>query len=161
MKSFVSRFLQKVKRIDVFNKKVFSVLYSAAAVCIMIIGIAQAGLKNETTRSFFTKIDSYEGNYFEVTAEVSEEENHMITLFADGDDFDGAKILLNGADYADLVSGENEVEISKSSVIEIYSPKGKVNVKLKEMTDGLVMYTDLKEITAENQLKLFARVGIK
>ena len=57
MKKIWSEFYNKIKNADVFGKKAFTVLYSSACVCVMIIAVAQVGLKTDATRHFFTDID--------------------------------------------------------------------------------------------------------
>ncbi len=161
MRKFLSGFCVRIKHADVFGKKTFTVLYSSACVCLIIIAVAQVGLKSTATRQFFTKIDSYEGAYFEATAEVQTEQPHIVTLNASGDEFKDAQILRNGESYSALTSGDNEGEITAPSVIVIYSPEGKITVKLSNLSDGLVLYTSNKEVTVDKGLKILGRVGIK
>ncbi len=161
MKKFLSGFYTRIKKADIFGKKTFTVLYSAAFVCVMIIAVAQVGLKTDATRQFFTDIDTYEGAYFEATAEVQSERVHIVTLCAEGKDFTQAEIWLNGKSYSALTSGDNEIKITEPSVVEIYAPECEVNVKLTDISDGLVLYTAEKEINVSNGLKIFGRLGIK
>lgn len=161
MKNLLSGFYARIKKADIFSKKAFTALYSSAFVCLMIIAVAQVGLRNTSTRQFFTKIDSYEGAYFEATAEVQSEPVHTLILNAYGEDFKDAQIYLNGESYSALTAGDNEIEIDEPAVIEVYSPNGAVTVKLSHLSDDLILYTPDREVTAENGLKIFGRVGIK
>ncbi|MBQ6998435.1 MAG: hypothetical protein IJN62_01430, partial [Clostridia bacterium] len=135
--------------------------YSSAFVCVMIIAVAQVGLKTDATRPFFTDIDTYEGAYFEAAAEVQPEQVHTITLHAESDDLKQAEIWLNGKSYSALTLGDNEIKITESSVVEIYAPECEVNVKLTDISDELVLYTSEREINVSNGLKIFGRLGIK
>lgn len=161
MRKIFSNLCARLNHVDVFNKKIFTVLYSSAFVCLMVISVAQIGLKNTNTRDFFTKIDSYEGAYFEVTAEVTPEPEYYITLDASADDFDGAEIWINGEVYSPITQGINRVDIVEASVIEIYAPHNLITVNLSEVSDGIILYTNDREITVENGLKTLGRVGIR
>ncbi len=161
MKKLMSGFLHRIKSADVFGRKAFTALYSSAFACLMIIAVAQVGLKSTATREFFTKIDTYEGAYFEATAEVHSDQLHTVTLHATGDGLKDAEIYLNGNSYSALISGNNEIKIDEPAVIEVYAPNGAVTVKLESLSDGLVLYTPEKEITADKGIKIFGRVGIK
>lgn len=157
MKKFILRFLKAFKNADIFDEKVFSVLLTGVGACALIIAVSQFGLRNTSTRRFFTKIDLYEGAYFEASAIAESKEAGKLTLTATGDDFTDARILVNGETYSDLKSGENEIEISGWSVVEIYAPKGKINVEMKNASEGVEVLTAEKSITADGQIKLLGR----
>jgi len=161
MKKVWSEFYNKIKKADVFGKKTFMVLYSSACVCVMIIAVAQVGLKTDATRHFFTDIDTYEGAYFEATSEVYTNQEHTITLYAESDNFNKAEIRLNGKSYSALTAGNNEIKITEAAVVEIYAPESEVNVKLVDISDGLILYTADREIKVNSGLKIFGRFGIK
>jgi len=161
MKRKISEFMTRIKKADVFSRNVFTVLYSSAFVCIMVIAVSQVGLRSENTRRFFTRIDNYEGGYFEATINVAQKPVHSITLLAEGDDIEKVRLYMNGEEYGGLLNGENTVEISGVSVLEVYSPKGSVKVKISDVSDDVVIYTPDREITVENEMKFLCRVGIK
>ncbi len=151
----------RLKKIDIFNKKVFTILYSSAFVCMAVISVAQIGLRSTATRQYFTRMDSYEGAYFEVSAPVYTEEEKSIVISASGESFEDAAVLLNGEKYCDLTAGENVIKIKNTSVIEIYSPVSSVEVTLSEKSDGVIQYTAENTVHAGGGIKLFGRFGIK
>ena len=157
----MKKFVSWIKNADVFDKKVFTCLYSIAFVSCLVIAVSQVGLRNENTRRFFTKIDSYEGAYFEATAEVPSEIKERMVLNIKGDCNEESALYVNGEKYKQLCQGENEVEIDCTSVLEIYSPKGTIEAEIVSISDDIVLYTENEKVTAENQLKFFARVGIE
>ena len=161
MRDKINSIMNRIKNIDIFGKKAFSVLYSLALSCIVLICVAQIGLRNMNTRQLFTKIDTYEGAYFAASTEVPDTEVYKMVLDVTSDCLDEALIYVNGEKYSDLVNGENQIVVTTSSVIEIYSPKGKSIVMLSDISEELTLYTKQTEITAEKELKLFGRVGIK
>lgn len=160
MKSFFLRFYNWLKAVDIFDKKVFSALYIGIGACFAVIVMAQFGLRNTSTRRFFTKIDSYEGAYFEVSADAEHSEPQSILLSASGDDFSGALIYLNGEVYSELKNGENEIKITDWSVVEIYAPKGKVEAFLKSKSDEVTVYALNDKITTERKIEVFGRFGL-
>ena len=157
----MKKFVSWIKNADALDKKVFTCLYSIAFVSCFIIAVSQVGLRNENTRSFFTKIDTYEGAYFEATAEITPEVKKEIILNIKGDCNEDSALYVNGEKYKQLHPGANEVEIDGTSVLEIYSPKGKIEAELVSISDELVLYTEDEKVIAENQLKFFARLGEK
>lgn len=161
MKKRMADVAARIKKTDFFSSKVFTALYSAALVCIAVICVSQVGLKNTATRRFFTKIDEYEGGYFEAAVTVSEKQETRLTLHTDSTDTKNAKIYVNGNEYANLAEGDNYVDISSMSVIEIYSPDKSVTVEITEVSDGLVVYTNPRRVTADKEIKLLGRVGIR
>lgn len=161
MKRKFLQFFNAVKTADIFSERVFSVLFSGIGVCTAIIVTAQFGLRNTATRRFFTKIDSYEGAYFEAAAIAENDEPERILLYAEGDGFPEAQILVNGEEYSELKNGENEIVISGWSVVEIYSPKGKNHAVLKSISDGVSAFTAEKDITADGEIKLFGRFALQ
>lgn len=155
------KFYNKIKNMDLLSKKAFTIMYSIAISCIMIISISQVGLRNASTRRFFTKIDTYEGAYFEATAEIPSETVNTVKIKISSDCTENGEILVNGEKYCELVNGETEVNIEDTAVIEIYSPKGKTEAHITYISDGLIMYTKSKKTVASNGMDFLARVGVK
>ena len=157
----ISDVCKRQSKIDFVDRKVFTVLYSSAFVCLAVICVAQAGLRTSDTRRFFTKVDDYEGGYFEASVMIDEPREHSVILHTDSTRVGGAKIYVNGNEYADLVTGDNPIKITTSSVIEIYSPKKKITAEIRETSEGVVLYTPAEKVTAEGGIKVVARVGIR
>lgn len=157
----MKKIYERIKNMDLLSKKAFTVMYSIAISCIMIISISQVGLRNASTRRFFTKIDTYEGAYFEATAEIPADDVHTIEINVSSDCVENGEILVNGETYCELVNGKNEINIDDTSVIEIYSPKGKTEAQITYMSDGLVLYTKSKKTVVSHGLNFLGRVGIK
>ncbi len=152
---------KRISELDLINRKVFTVLYSSAFVCLAVICVAQAGLRISPTRSFFTNVDDYEGGYFEASVMVDEPKSQVVMLHTDSVKVKDARIYVNGNEYANLVTGDNPIEITTSSVIEIYSPKAKIVADISEIGDGVVLYTPDEKVTVEKGIKVVARVGIR
>ncbi len=161
MRKYISDFLKRLNKADVFSKKIFTILYSSAAVCMMIVSVAQVGLKSADARRFFTKIDDYEGGYFQATVNVQEDKDGEVVLHVEGEGADKASLYVNGQEYCPLSSGENTVEISDISVLEIYSPNKPVSVKIDKVSDNITMYTKNEQISVEKGIKFLCRVGKK
>lgn len=157
----MKKIIDRLKRIDVFSKRIYRVLYSAVFFCIAVIAVSQVGLRNTTTRGYFTQIDSYEGAYFEVTANINNSDEYVLTLDVNGENLKDAHILLNGESYSALTFGDNEVKVSETSVIEVNIPNGTATVKIKDFSENLVFYTTAKEIFADKGITLCCRVGVK
>lgn len=161
MKKYISDFFNRLNKADVFSKKIFTVLYSSVAVCVMIVSVAQIGLKSADSRRFFTKMDDYEGAYFQATVNVEQDRNGEIILYAEGEGADKAYLYINGEEHGLLLPGENTVEISDISVLEIYSASKPVSVRINNVSDNLMMYAQNEQISVEKGIKFLCRVGKK
>lgn len=157
----MKKLFERLKKIDVFSKKTYGVLYSAALLCIVMISVSQIGLRNSSTRGYFTQIDSYEGAYFEVTANLDNQSEYTLTLNVEGEGLEDALILLNGEPYSALTIGDNEVKIYEDSVVEVQIPDGTATVKITDFSEELVLYTSTRELIADKGITLCGRVGIK
>lgn len=157
----LSDMCKAISKADFINRKVFTALYSSAFVCLAVICVAQAGLRTSSVRPFFTNVDDYEGGYFEASVMIEDSGEHSVILHTDSTKVKDAKIYVNGNEYSDLVTGDNPIEITSSSVIEIYSPKSKVTAEIGEISEGIVLYTSGEKVTAEGEIKVVARVGIR
>ena len=152
---------KRITESDLINRKVFTALYSSAFVCLAVICVAQAGLRLSPTRSFFTNVDDYEGGYFEASVMIDEPKSYSVMLHTDSVKVKDARIYVNGNEYANLVTGDNPIELTSSSVIEIYSPKAEIVAEIGEMSDGVILYTPDEKVSVEGGIKVVARVGIR
>ena len=157
----MKKLFDRLKSVDVFSRKTYGVLYSAVVLCIMVIAVSQIGLRNTSTRGYFTRIDSYEGAYFEVSADLAEGGECSLIIDADGENLKDAHILLNGESYSALTFGENEIKICETSVVEVHIPDGTATIRIKDFDEKLIFYTTAREVFADNGITLCCRVGIK
>lgn len=157
----MKKLFDRIKKIDVFSKKSYGVLYSAVFLCIVMISISQIGLRNTSIRGYFTQIDTYEGAYFEVTAKLDNQSEYTVNLNVDGTNLKDACILLNGEPYSALTVGDNEVKVYEDSVIEVHIPEGIATVRITDFSEELIFYTADREIFADKGITLCGRVGIK
>ena len=160
MKNYFIKVYEILKNADIFSKKVSTVLYSSAIVCFILISVAQIGLKSPVSRRFFTNIDEFEGGYFEASVLMPAESENRLCFSACGD-VENAFVYVNGEKTQPLEKGENFIKINGTEVVEIYSPKGKTDVKITDCSNSLVIYTPQREITVEKGIKILCRVGVK
>lgn len=161
MKKIVSEFFVKLGKADVFGKKAFGVLYSLMFVCMGIVLMSQIGLGDFRVRHFFTKVDELEGGYFQATVNVSEPLCGTVSFNVSGKKSDSAYVYVNGEEAGRLNEGENTLEISETSVVEIYSPDGRVEVHLGGVSENLKTYMKNEYVVADGEIKLLCRVGKK
>ena len=137
-------------------------LYVIAVFCVLFLVIAQIGLSNETTRTFLTDIDRYEGVNV----------NHLENVFKQGKltlqltgvmPSDNIYILINGYESHTFFSETMVLNVRNNSVIEIDGTKISTpfNVKITAVSDNISTNCMHREITVNSSIEILTRIFLK
>ncbi|NLY43843.1 MAG: hypothetical protein GX066_07725 [Clostridiaceae bacterium] len=158
----IENFFRAVGSLNIFDRKIEILLVFISLLCFLSLIIAQIGLVNETTRTFFTNISEYEGvnindlsNIFtqgELSLQlIGIEPNNQIT------------VLLNGIPSYCFDTDTLFIKVKNKCVVEIDGTKVKepFRVKITNASDNIATNCLGKEVEIHSNIAVLTRILLK
>ncbi|MDK2810905.1 MAG: hypothetical protein PWR27_1614 [Petroclostridium sp.] len=158
----IRSFFYAIGTMNIINKKTERFLALLSLVCIFILIIAQIGLVNETTRTFFTDIDKYEGVNINNLHDVFKQGELSLKLIG-MEPNNNIKVLLNGTPAYEFKSDTLNIKARNNCLIEIDGTKIKspFKVKIVSISENISTPCKDKEIEVNSNIQVLTRIFLK
>ncbi len=144
------------------NRYTEKILYVIVVFCIIFLVGSQIGLYNETTRTFLTDIDKYEGVNVSHLEDAFKQGKLTLKLIGTLPS-DNIYILINGYESHAFSSETIVLKVRNNSVIEIDGTNVATpfRVKIIETSDNIATKCIHKEITVNLNIEILTRIFLK
>ncbi len=162
MKVKIKNLVDKLAKINIINPYTEKVLMVITLCCIFFLIVSQIGLRNKTTKTFFTDIDKYEG------VDIHEVEGHLnkgavILELVDIEPNKDIKILLNGLESYAFVSETLSINVRNNSLIEVDGTTIETPFKIKivDASNNIATRCIGNEIEVNSNISILTRIFLK
>ncbi|WHH59459.1 hypothetical protein [Petroclostridium sp. X23] len=158
----IKNLFSRLSKLNIINKKFERFLALLSSIFVFTLIISQIGLFNETTRTFFTDIDRYEGVDINDLDEVFKKGQVTVKLINTTPDAN-IKILLNGTVEYDFTEETAVIDVRNNCIIEIDGTKVEVpfKVQIVNTSDNIMSNCNGKEIEIDRNIGVLARIFLK